>query len=355
MRTAVVLFNLGGPDSLESVRPFLYNLFSDKAILGIPAPIRQIIATMIAKRRAPIARDIYSQIGDRSPILPETQKQANAIDQALSPKLESAVFISMRYWHPLVRETIKEVEKYNPDRIILLPLYPQFSSTTTGSSFKSWWDGVRGTALEERETITICSYPNAEGFIAGQADLIDKAIGTLDCSEFRLLMSAHGLPEKNIKKGDPYQEQVELTAKSITEKLNRKGLDWVVCYQSKVGPLQWIKPSTESEIRRAVSDDKALIIVPIAFVSEHSETLVELDIEYKELAIEAGAKKYIRVPALGDNKNYISSLVSLIENALSAADSNSLEAGIGPNGVRLVCPQGCSFCVKEKENSAHGR
>jgi ferrochelatase len=208
----------------------------------------------------------------------------------------------MRYWHPMAPEVAKQVKEYAPDKIILLPLYAQFSTTTSQSSIDDFKKHY-GKANYK----TICCYPREENFINAHAELIKPAY-TMH-PEARVLFSAHGLPKKVIDGGDSYQWQVEKTSKAVAEKLGIK--DWVVCYQSKVGPLEWIGPSTEAEIERAAKDGKDIILTPIAFVSEHSETLVELDIQFKDFAIEHGVKNYIRIPALGTHPLFIKSMATL--------------------------------------------
>ncbi|MBJ26553.1 MAG: ferrochelatase [Alphaproteobacteria bacterium] len=341
MKTAVVLFNLGGPDSLNAVRPFLYNLFSDKAIIGAPTPIRQLIAHIISQRRSNTAKEIYEHLGGKSPILEQTELQSLALKKRLeseSPEDEIEIFISMRYWKPFVEETIINVEKFNPQQIVLLPLYPQFSTTTTGSAFNSWWKSTKGSILEHIPTVTICSYPSNKGLISAQTDLIREAIQTNRLSDYRLLLSAHGLPKKIIQQGDPYQKQVEKTASAIVEGLGIEKLDWCICYQSRVGPLEWIGPATEDEIKKAGKDKKNVMIVPIAFISEHSETLVELDIEYLKLAKDCGVEEYHRVPTVGTHEDFISGLANLVGGAVSAIRNNKLRNKIGPKNVRIRCP-----------------
>jgi len=348
MRTAVVLFNLGGPDSPEAVRPFLFNLFRDPAIIDVRAPMRQMIAALIAWRRAPIAREIYKQIGGRSPILPQTRAQADALQKELVGDTdlgEVGVFIAMRYWHPFVEETVKQVRAFAPDRIILLPLYPQYSMTTTGSSLASWRAAAKKASLgaESVPTSSICCYPVLDGLIASQADMISAALDEAATKgPPRLLFSAHGLPKKIIEKGDPYQWQVERCAAAIVKKLDRPDLDWRVCYQSRVGPLEWIGPATEAEIEQAGADRKALVIAPIAFVSEHSETLVELDIEYRAVADGAGVSAYVRVPAPGIDEQFITGLAGLVRSAGGRGKQST--AACGMDGERC-CPTDRSQCA----------
>jgi ferrochelatase len=215
----------------------------------------------------------------------------------------------MRCWHPRAEEVIKKVEDFNPDEVILMPLYPQYSAATSGSSIKEWKDICKKNNFKTK-TSTICCYPMDKNFISAHKIEIMKKIENLE--NFKLIFSAHGLPEKNIKKGDPYQWQVEQTVNKVVEALNIKNLDWILSYQSRVGPLKWIGPSTEEIIIQNSKLGKHIVIVPIAFVSEHSETLVELDIEYKEIANKNGCKNYTRVSALGTNENFIKAMSDLI-------------------------------------------
>ena len=268
MKIAVILFNLGGPDSLDAVQPFLRNLFSDPAIITLPSWLRLPLARFIASRRTPKAMEIYAKIGGSSPILGQTEAQARALEDALGSEHEWRGYVCMRYWHPMTEAVVRSVKRFAPDRIVLLPLYPQFSTTTTGSSFTAW----KAAADFKAPTTEVESYPTEPGFIRASVELIKEGLGKTSGAT-RVLFSAHGLPEKIIKAGDPYQTQVEQTAAAIGEHLGT--VDWSVCYQSRVGPLRWIGPSTESEIRRAAADKVGVVLYPISFVSEHSETLVE--------------------------------------------------------------------------------
>ena len=314
MKKAVILFNLGGPDKLENVESFLFNLFYDPAILSLPGFLRYPLAKLIANRRAPTAKKIYQELGGSSPILKLTEEQSHALESKLNQDDNSTdykCFIVMRCWHPRAENVVKEVINYNPDEIILMPLYPQFSAATSGSSIKEWNDICVKNNYKVK-TSTICCYPTDDNFVEAHKNEIIKKISNL--KNFKLIFSAHGLPEKNIKKGDPYQWQVEQSVDKIVKALNIKELDWILSYQSRVGPLKWIGPSTEDIIVENSKLGKHIVLVPIAFVSEHSETLVELDIEYKELADKNGCKNYSRVPALGTNENYIKAMSNLIIN-----------------------------------------
>jgi ferrochelatase len=310
VKIAIILFNLGGPDSLDAVQPFLRNLFGDPAILRLPALIRRPLASFLAGRRTAKARGIYAKIGGSSPILGQTEAQARALEEELGSADEWRGYVCMRYWHPMTEAVVRSVERFAPDRIVLLPLYPQFSTTTTASSLKAWNDA----ATFKVATKIIDSYPTEPGFIAASVELVKQGLADAATEPKRVLFSAHGLPERVIKAGDPYQAQVEQTAKAIADRLGE--VDWSICYQSRVGPLKWIGPSTDAEIRRAGADKAAVVIYPLSFVSEHSETLVELDIDYRHLAAEVGIPTYIRVPTVGTHPLFIAGLAKLVRNAL---------------------------------------
>jgi len=311
-RKAVILFNLGGPDSLDAVKPFLFNLFYDPAIIRVPKPIRFLIAKLISSRRTPIAQDIYREIGGSSPILPQTLDQAAALDKALEGEEDQyRSFVVMRYWHPRAEQVAREVKAFDPDEIILLPLYPQFSTTTSRSSIEEWKKEAVKVGLSCPHS-TLCCYPDEEGFVAANVELIRGKLDEIAGEKPRLLFSAHGLPKKIVDSGDPYQWQVEQTVAAIVNKLGEDNLDYRICYQSRVGPVEWIGPATEDEIERAGEENRPLMVVPVAFVSEHSETLVELDIEYAELAREKGVPEYYRVSTVGLHPAFIEGLASLV-------------------------------------------
>jgi protoporphyrin/coproporphyrin ferrochelatase len=344
-RIAVVLFNLGGPDGPDAVRPFLFNLFRDKAIIGLPAPLRYPIAVLIAGTRAKPAKENYALMGGGSPLLPETEKQAKALEADLAarfPDAEVRCFIAMRYWKPLTDQTAKAVKAFAPDELVLLPLYPQYSTTTTGSSLKAWKQAYR---KGPGRVSTVCCYPVDEGLVAAHADLIKAAYEKAGRpGPARLLFSAHGLPEKVILSGDPYQQQIEATAAAVAARLG-EGWDWRVTYQSRVGPMKWIGPSTEDEIRDASQQGLALVVTPIAFVSEHIETLVELDHEYREVALKAGCPAYVRVPALGVTPGFIRSLGRSIQGALDAPDRLVSACAWRCGGDRTQCPNKQRACA----------
>ena len=337
-RTAVVLMNLGGPDSLDAVEPFLRNLFLDPAIIGVPLPVRWLLARMIAKRRAPEARDIYRSIGGRSPLLAETEAQALALQSVLGDLGAVEVAVSMRCWNPMSEAAARKVAAFGPDRIVLLPLYPQFSTTTTASSLAAWHSAVETVGIAV-PTQAVCCYARAEGLIEAQAALIEPPLAAAaEAGKPRLLFSAHGLPKRVIARGDPYQWQVEETARRIVARLGHEGLDWTVCYQSKVGPLAWLGPSTMEELARAGRDRVPVVIAPIAFISEHSETLVELDITCRDRARAVGVPAYHRVPALGTHPAFIAALAGLVRGALER------DAGLDSGEGGRLCPAAHGCC-----------
>ena len=336
MKKAIILFNLGGPDKIENVEPFLFNLFNDPAIISLPWVLRYPLAKFISKRRTPIAKAIYAEMGGKSPILEETQRQLHAIEKTLEQEQdEYKCFIVMRCWNPRAADVIKKVKGFNPQQIILLPLYPQYSNATSGSSIKEWSDICKKEKFNI-ETKTICCYPTEKDFILSYADLIKEKVNLNKLSETTIIFSAHGLPENKIKQGDPYQWQVENTVEHLVKKLSIKNLNYILSYQSRVGPLKWIGPSTETIIKQEAKKRKIIVVVPVAFVSEHSETLVELDIEYKKLATDNGSKDYIRVPAVTTNKDFINSLKS---NILSASNGGSFTSSIKCIEKFKKCPR----------------
>lgn len=346
-RVAVVLFNLGGPDAPEAVRPFLFNLFADPAIIRLPNPFRFLIASLISGRRAKPATEIYAQIGGKSPLLENTQAQAAALEAMLGADpatagAETKVFIAMRYWHPMSAETAARVKAYDPDLVVLLPLYPQFSTTTTASSAKAWHEAANTVGLTA-PTKLLCCYPTQPGFIDGTADLIRPLYEAAKAhGKPRVLFSAHGLPKKVVAAGDPYQWQCERTAESIAAALGIDDLDWINCYQSRVGPMEWIGPSTDAEIRRAGQDGVPILVVPMAFVSEHSETLVEIEIEYRHLAKEAGVPHFTRVPTVGVHPGFIDGLAALVRQTVAG------KAAICSQKGDRICPSNFSGCPQAR-------
>jgi protoporphyrin/coproporphyrin ferrochelatase len=332
-RIAVVLFNLGGPDSCAAVQPFLFSLFYDRAIIDKPNPLRWILAKAIARRRAPVTRQIYAQIGNASPLRANTALQAHALRAALGS--DYRVFFAMRYWHPRASATAAEVKAWGPDEVVLLPLYPQYSTTTTRSSFDDWREAAAQTGLKSA-TREICCYPTEAGFIAALASGISSELAQVPAgAKVRVLLSAHGLPKQLLARGDPYPWQVEATATALRAALARPDIEMRVCYQSRVGPLEWLSPYTEDEILRAGAEGIGLVVAPVAFVSEHSETLVELDRDYRKRAREAGVPFYHRAPTVGTAAEFIAGLAALVH-----------AAPVPGRGARF-CPQGFAACASQ--------
>ena len=331
-RLAVVLFNLGGPDGPADVRPFLQNLFSDPAIIGLPAFLRLPLARFIAYRREKSAQANYALMGGGSPLLPETFKQAGALQDALSDAAdEVGVFVSMRYWRPLTDETARQVADFAPDEIILLPLYPQFSTTTTGSSLKAWAEAYAGPG----QVHTVCCYPEAPRWIEAQTKAIRAELKKAGDQPVRVLFSAHGVPEKVITgRGDPYQAQVEAGCAAVAQAAGLS--DWSICYQSRVGPMKWLGPSTPEAIEQAASDEVGVLVVPIAFVSEHIETLVELDVEYAHLAEKLGVSPYLRAKTPGLDRSFIGALADAVRAARHGPAIQPF--GPGCRGDYAACP-----------------
>lgn len=310
-----MVFNLGGPDSPAAVRPFLFNLFNDPFIIPLAAPLRWLFATAISTLRAKKSRGYYAQLGGKSVLLPETEAQAKALQEVVKPYAdESRVFIYMRYWHPMAPEVVRELKAYNPTRIVVLPLYPQFSTTTTGTSLAALnLEAARQGLTTPMETL--CCYPTHDGFVGPVAEQLRRLYDEAKVHGTpRILFSAHGLPEKTIAGGDPYEWQIAESSKAIINKLGNPGVDWVICYQSRATPVPWLGPPVEAEIKRAAADKAPVIIVPISFVSEHVETLIELDVTMRDLAKEAGVPHFSRLAAVRTDPVFINALAALTEH-----------------------------------------
>ncbi len=319
-KIAVIVFNLGGPDCAEAIEPFLFNFFMDKNIISLPYPLRYLLARKISKSRSKKESAAnYGRIGGASPLLENTKKQATLLENILNKSTkdtEYKVFVSMRYWKPRAQNVAMDVQNWRPDKIVTLPLYPQFSTTTTGSSLEEWAQ-VTKAANFNIPSVDINSYPVNKGFLKASAENIEKAYNQAVKDGYkklpRLLFSAHGLPEKIIRKGDPYQKQCEESAVAIVKTLQLDDVDWVICYQSRVGRLKWIGPSIDEELKRAANDGVSVVIYPHSFTQEHVETLVELDIEYKNIAADLGIKGYYRADTVGTNSAFIKGLAQMVQ------------------------------------------
>ncbi len=327
-RVGVVLFQLGGPDSLETVEPFLYNLFCDPDIIQLMFGnlLRRPLARYIARKRWKHAAHGYEAIGKRSPILPLTQRQARALEEALNSDMDPRLVIAMRYWHPLTDAAVKEIQKQELDEIVLLPLYPQYSISTTGSSFNEWDRHFRSNGVPVRRVREYYDHPL---LIQAFAEKIARSLGHFRraphsaSSDVHLVFSAHGLPLSLIQQGDPYEKQIKDTVRLVNERgrascgLNNWPADHTLCYQSKVGKQEWLGPSLNDTLKRLGAEGKKrVLVVPIAFVSEHVETLHEINQEGREIALRAGIQHFEMVPALGDSASFIGALADLVRKAI---------------------------------------
>jgi ferrochelatase len=340
-KTAIVLFNLGAPDAPAAVWPFLLNLFRDPAILRVPFFVRPFLAWLIARQRVATAAANYALLGGGSPLLEQTRRQGEALAAAL-PELEARCFVAMRYWHPMSATAAAAVAAWGPDEIVLLPLYPQYSSTTTGSSLAAWREAAARAGLA-RPVTTVCCYYAHPDFVAATAAGVRRSYEAARAAlpattPLRLLFSAHGLPEAVVAAGDPYQAQVEQTVAAVVAKLGLEAPDAVICYQSRATRQRWIGPATEEEIARAARDRTAVLVIPIAFVSEHSETLIELDVDYRRLAERLGVPGYFRVPTQGTDPAFIAALAAVVRAARRHGP------GLLSCGPAQVCPRRQRAC-----------
>ena len=320
-RVGVLLLNLGGPEKLEDVRPFLYNLFSDPEIIRLPFSwMQKPLAWFISSRRAATSQENYRKIGGGSPLLRITEEQATALQKQLeSNGREAQVYVGMRYWNPFTEDAIARIKRDSISQLVVLPLYPQFSISTSGSSFrvleKLWQEDP---ALEEIEYTVIPSWYKHSGYLQAMAELIAEELDRFeDPDRVQIFFSAHGVPVSYVtESGDPYQKEIEECTELIMRTLNRPN-PHNLAYQSRVGPVEWLKPYTDEAIEELAEQGvKDLLVVPISFVSEHIETLEEIDIEYRELAESAGIERFHRVPALNTHPVFIADLADMVEEAL---------------------------------------
>jgi ferrochelatase len=322
-RVGVLLLNLGGPDQLDDVRPFLFNLFSDPEIIRLPFTwMQKPLAWIISTSRAKKSQENYKLIGGGSPLRRITEEQAQALQASLREKGQDAqVYIGMRYWHPFTEEAIARIKRDGLDRLVILPLYPQFSISTSGSSFrlleKLWQEDP---SLHRIDYTVIPSWYKRSGYLRAMAQLIAQELDQSPHPErVHIFFSAHGVPLSYVEEaGDPYQQEIEECTELIMRTLNRSN-PYTLAYQSRVGPVEWLKPYTEEAIQElAAQGIKDLLVVPVSFVSEHIETLEEIDIEYRELAEESGIEHFQRVPALNTHPVFIDDLADLVLHAMNS-------------------------------------
>uniref|UniRef100_A0A0D3DCQ2 Ferrochelatase n=1 Tax=Brassica oleracea var. oleracea TaxID=109376 RepID=A0A0D3DCQ2_BRAOL len=330
-KIGVLLLNLGGPETLNDVQPFLYNLFADPDIIRLPRPFQFLqgaIAKFISVVRAPKSKEGYAAIGGGSPLRKITDEQADAIRLALQAKNVSAdVYVGMRYWFPFTEEAVQQIKKDKITRLVVLPLYPQYSISTTGSSVRVLQDLFRKDPYLARVPVAIIeSWYQRRGYVNSMADLIQKELQTFsDPKEVMVFFSAHGVPVSYVENsGDPYQKQMEECIDLIMEELKSRGVqnNHILAYQSRVGPVQWLKPYTDEVlVDLGKHGVKSLLAVPVSFVSEHIETLEEIDMEYRELALESGIENWGRVPALGLTPSFITDLADAVIESLPSAEA----------------------------------
>lgn len=342
-KIGIVLFQLGGPDSLDAVQPFLLNLFLDPDIIpmGPLGFLRRPLAKWIARKRSVPVRGRYAEIGGRSPIGALTERQRAALVEALSPELDVAAVTAMRYWHPLTEEAVAALRGAGPlDEIVLLPLYPHFSYATTLSSLKEW-RRVYGPPESGPPQRTIGQFYDHPLYIEALVQRIANMFRQFeDSSRIHLVFSAHGLPMSLVKKGDPYPGQVETTVKLVCEEGKKAYPNWpqqhLLCYQSRVGPAKWLQPPMDETVACLASGGvKEMLVVPISFVTEHIETLHEINIEARGEAEKLGVKVFRMMPAVGDSPLFIEALKDLVMKAVggeSASSTASLQAARLPAG-----------------------
>ncbi len=322
-RVGVLLLNLGGPDQIEDVRPFLFNLFSDPEIIRLPFPwLQKPLAWLISTLRAKKSQENYRQIGGGSPLRRITEEQGQALRSQLQAKGHDAhVYIGMRYWHPFTEEAIARIKRDQLDRLVILPLYPQFSISTSGSSFRlleQIWN--EDPDLHQIDYTVIPSWYDRPGYLRAMADLIAHELDQFpNPDRVQVFFSAHGVPVSYVEEaGDPYQKEIENCVALIMQTLDRPNAH-TLAYQSRVGPVEWLQPYTEDALAElAAQGVEDLAVVPISFVSEHIETLQEIDMEYRELAEEAGIENFHRVPALNTHPVFIEDLANMVVEAMEA-------------------------------------
>ena len=314
MKLGVVLFQLGGPDSLDSVEPFLYNLFSDPDIIDFPFAriARQPLARLIAARRARHVAHHYAELGGKSPLIENTMRQAAALEARLRQNLDARVVVAMRYWRPFTAEAVGQLERHRPEEVVLLPLYPQYSKTTTGSSFREWARRFHPNGWRPRVHM-VDEFHTDESYLEAVRQSIDRALEDFpDPRDVDFVFSAHSVPVSVVESGDPYQRQIERTVELVWQRGDWSGRRHL-CYQSKVGASKWLRPSMHETIRKLAAEGRRqVLVVPISFVSDHIETLHEIDIEHRQHAHELGISHFRMVPGLNDSPAFIEALAGMV-------------------------------------------
>ncbi|BBD57447.1 ferrochelatase [Nostoc sp. HK-01] len=359
-RVGVLLLNLGGPDKLEDVGPFLYNLFSDPEIIRLPFRwLQRPLAWFIASRRVKTSQENYKQIGGGSPLRRITEAQGEALKEQLSDLGQEAnIYVGMRYWHPYTEEAIALLTQDDIDKLVILPLYPQFSISTSGSSFrlleKLWQEDPK---LQRLEYTVIPSWYKQPNYLRAMADLIAQEIDQcLNPDEVHIFFSAHGVPKSYVEEaGDPYQQEIEECTYLIMQTLNRPNAH-TLAYQSRVGPVEWLQPYTEDALKELGAQGvKDIVVVPISFVSEHIETLQEIDIEYREIAEEAGIHNFRRAPAPNTHPVFIRALADLVVEALEQPNFKLSQAAQMKKRVKMYPPESWEWGMTTSAEVWNGR
>jgi ferrochelatase len=352
-RIAVVLFQLGGPDSAAAVEPFLRNLFSDPDIIDFPGAFlaRSALARFIAKRRAPRVAGNYAQIGGKSPILDLTNAQAAGLREALAPHVNAEVFVAMRYWKPFTAEAVKAVRDGRFERTFLLPLYPHYSKATTLSSLKEWRREAEGAGLDGSREESVCCFFNHPLFVRALAENITASLAKFDgvpAEEIDIVFSAHGVPVSLVKAGDPYRMQIEETVRLVAEEGGWSS-PRTLCYQSKVGPMEWLKPSLTETVRSlAAAGRKNILVAPVAFVTDHIETLHEIGIEARGEALRLGVSRFETVPGLNDGPTFVACLADLVLKGLRGSSIRTETCrGVCARSPREIEPALCPHWKRE--------
>jgi ferrochelatase len=330
VKLGVVLFQLGGPDCLENIQPFLYNLFCDPDIIDFPFAriARKPLARLIATTRAKHVADHYARIGGRSPILPNTQRQAAALEAELRNHLDARVTVAMRYWHPFTEEAIQQMEHHAPDDLVLLPLYPQYSRTTTGSSLNEWARCFRPNGWNPRIHVIERFHEN-DAYLDSLVEVVSRSMaGFADPADVDVIFSAHSVPVAVVENGDPYQQEIERTVDLVWQRGQWPGRRHL-CYQSKVGASKWLSPSMHETVRSLAAEHrKHLLVVPISFVSDHVETLHEIDIEHREQALTLGIEDYRMTEGLNDSPAFIQALAGLVRAAAKRGQASQFRRSL---------------------------
>ncbi|HLO85083.1 MAG TPA: ferrochelatase [Nostocaceae cyanobacterium] len=359
-RVGVLLLNLGGPDKLEDVGPFLYNLFSDPEIIRLPFRwLQKPLAWLIASRRTGTSQENYKQIGGGSPLRRITEAQGEALrEQLKAVGHEANIYVGMRYWHPYTEEAIAQLTQDKIDKLVILPLYPQFSISTSGSSFrlleKLWQADPK---LQNLQYTVIPSWYKQPGYLQAMAELIKQELEQLpNPDQAHIFFSAHGVPKSYVEEaGDPYQQEIEECTYLIMQTLDRPN-SYTLAYQSRVGPVEWLRPYTEDALQElGTKGVKDLVVVPISFVSEHIETLQEIDIEYREIAEEAGIHNFRRVPALNTHPVFIQALAELVIDALKQPDLKLSQVTQMKKQVKMYPPERWEWGITTSAEVWNGR